>query len=166
LGGARLDAVFRAFGLYDPPALALPTTAAVSTSIADPALAAVGQAELTVTPLHIALATAAIARGGAMPAPQLVLATESPGGAWQREPPPAPPAPPLTASSAAYVKDLLANGYTATALTSTEGQTLAWFTGFAPFEPSRYAVAVLLEAGDTAAAAHIGRALLDAAQAP
>jgi len=49
------------------------------------------------------------------------------------------------------------------ALTGAEGKTLAWFSGFAPFDDSRYAVAVLLEDGDGEGAAQIGQVLLKSA---
>ena len=58
---------------------------------------------------------------------------------------------------------MLADGYLATAVTSKAGQALAWYSGFAPFDNTRYVVVVLLENGDTAAARGIGRAVLAAA---
>ena len=55
------------------------------------------------------------------------------------------------------VKALMADGQKATALTGTEGKTLAWFSGFAPFDDSRYAVVVLLEDEDVEGESRSGR---------
>ena len=69
----------------------------------------------------------------------------------------------LAPEYADQVKALMPDGHQAIALTGAEGKMLAWFSGFAPFDDSRYAVAVLLEDGSVEAAAQIGRELLERA---
>jgi len=166
LGAPALQRIFAAFHLTTPHALSLPTTAATGAGQApadDVGVAAIGQGELTITPLHLALAVAALARDGEMPVPQLVLATQDPDGGWRPEAPAGEPVRVLAAAAAAQVRPLLTNGYAATALTGTAGQPLAWFMGFGPQVDARYAVVVLLESGTVEAAAAIGHGLLDAA---
>ncbi len=166
LGASTLQRIFAAFHLTAPHALSLPTTAATGAgqvAAADAAVAAIGQDSLTITPLHLALAVAALANKGVMPVPQLVLATQDPAGAWQPEPPMGDATRVLSAAAAEQVKGLLENGYAATAVTGTQGKPLAWFMGFGPPVDSRYAVVVLLEGGTVESASAIGLGLLDAA---
>jgi peptidoglycan glycosyltransferase len=164
LGARALEQLFNDLRFFEAPSIAIPTLAATPPGDEmDSVLVAIGQGPVTVTPLHLALATAALARDGEVPVPQLVLATQGPDSAWQS---PAPLSHPIAAfgpDEADQVKALLPDGHSAIALTGAEGQRLAWFTGFAPFDDSRYAIAVLLEDGDVMRAEQIGRALLKSA---
>jgi cell division protein FtsI/penicillin-binding protein 2 len=87
LGATALDALFARLGLFDAPVLPLRTAVGerppLPTSDLDLLLAATGQGALTVTPLHVALITAALAGNGTTPAPRLVDAVQSVDGAWQ-----------------------------------------------------------------------------------
>jgi cell division protein FtsI/penicillin-binding protein 2 len=168
LGADGLQRVFAAFHLTTPPELGIPTTAATEAGVVAPGTetaAAVGQQALTVTPLHLALATAALARGGLLPAPQLVLATQAPDGTWQPTEKVRPPEQVISAEAADLVRDLLAHGYAATALTGTKGQALAWYLAFGPQTDARFVVVVLLEGGQVADAAGLGQRLLASALA-
>jgi peptidoglycan glycosyltransferase len=159
LGAEGLQASLASFGLLEAPALEIATTAAEGPAIGDAALAAIGQDALTVTPLHLALAMAAIQRDGVMPAPLLVLAAELPGGIWRPAVPAGAERQALTPEAAALVKSLLPDGYAGTALTGTGGETVAWYTGFAPAENPCCVVVVVVESGDADAAAQVGRAV-------
>jgi peptidoglycan glycosyltransferase len=165
-GGAKLVDLFSAFRLYSPPAIVIPTTADTAISV-NPVvtLAAVGQGSLRVTPLHIALAMSALTSSGRLPAPQLVLATQDPAGEWHNLPPTESSRQAVAAPAAEAVKAMLAKGYEASALTSTAGKTLAWYTGFAPAVDTEYVVTVLLESGNTAEARRIGDEVLGSATA-
>jgi penicillin-binding protein A len=167
LGAGVLAQLFTDFQLYNPPAIGLPTTAATRESVAAEAQsAAIGQSHLTITPLRLALVTAAIAREGQMPAPQLILAEQDAAGAWQSLPPAGHPVAAIAPEYADQVKALMPAGRPAVALTNAQGRQLAWFSGFAPFADARYTVAVLLEDGGPDDAARLGQALLAAAVAP
>ncbi len=170
LGTAGLQRLFEAFRLTTAPAISLPTTAATgaaTVAAGDEAIAAIGQGALTVTPLHLALAVAAIAGDGLMPAPQLVMATQNAEGVWRPEVPAGPPVRVISAEAAAQVRGILAVGYTAKAITGSVGEPLAWFMAFGPQTQARYAVVVLLEGRTVASAATIGRELLaDAIASP
>ena len=75
----------------------------------------------------------------------------------------------VSAATAAAVRETwpTASGvaeFTVSALAGPDGQRNTWYLGFAPAESPRFAVALVLEdAADVAAAAEIGRALLEAA---
>jgi peptidoglycan glycosyltransferase len=161
LGAHALDQLFSDFRLYEAPPIAIPAVASARSNLsAEGPIAALGQGSLNLTPLHLALVAAAIARDGEMPAPHLLIAEESADGEWQTIASPSHPIAAIPPEVAQRVKALMADGHTAVALTGAEGKRLAWFSGFAPFDDSRYAVAVLLEDGEAERAAQIGRELL------
>jgi len=165
LGARRLDQLFANARFYDAPEVALPALAAAHPSpTTTAALMAIGQSDLTLTPLHLALVTAAIAREGRMPVPQLISATRRAGGEWQAMPLAMQPVTVFAPEAARTVKALMNNGHSALALADAAGHQLAWFSGFTPFTDARYVVVVLLEDGDWAAARAMGEKLL--AQAP
>jgi peptidoglycan glycosyltransferase len=166
MGVGALTRLFQDFRLLEAPALPIPTTSeAASPALlsSEAPMAAIGQGTLTITPLHLALVTAAMARQGEMPAPHLLVAAQNPAGQWETIPPLSHPIAAVGRDYANAVKALMTDGYSAVALTGAGGQTLAWFSGFAPFDDSRYAVAVLLEDGEVEAAREIGQELLNGA---
>ena len=164
LSGSHLVNLFSAFRLYTPPSIVIPTTADTAIAVQpDAALTALGQGDLRVTPLHVALAMAALTGGGQLPAPQLVQATQDAAGAWHNLPTTESARLAIGAPAAEAAKALLAGGYTATAITNAGGKTLAWYSVFAPAVDTEFVVTVLLENGDTAAAKRIGDEVLQQA---
>jgi peptidoglycan glycosyltransferase len=169
LDADALTIAFERWGLGAPPLLEIPTQAG-ETQVTDPRLAAVGQDELTVTPLHVALLAAALGNEGVMPAPRLALKTEKPDHTWQATTPLGRSTPLLTPNLAFQLRGLLRSspdgaviGHSSVALAGAERPAHAWFIGLAPPQTPRYAVVVLLEhSGDPglAAAEHIGYAAL------
>ncbi len=121
---------------------------------------AMGQGEVLVTPLEMALVVAAVANDGLQPVPRLVLDVDG-----QPLPPPAP-SPVLSAQTARQVRSVLAQAFAAgreaipvpaSGIAGRGGSAdsglpgappHAWFIGFAPVEQPRYAVAVIVEHGD------------------
>jgi peptidoglycan glycosyltransferase len=159
--GSRLLDLFSRFRLYTPPAIIIPTTADTAVAVnPDVTLAALGQGDLRVTPLHMALAMAAVTGGGRLPAPQLVLATEDAAGEWHNVPAAESSQQAVEGSAADAAKAILAGGYEASAITSSSGKRLAWYSGFAPEVGTEYVVTVQLESGDTAEARRIGEEVL------
>jgi peptidoglycan glycosyltransferase len=184
LGIDRLRETWARFGLDQAPSLPIPTTAGV---VGQPPadgealrLAAAGQGELIVTPLHMALVAATIAEEGYRPQPYLVEAVQAEsaeGSAWQ----PAAPRrarPVLTpavaqalagamrravtdgAAQAANTPNGVVAGHAGVALAGP-GRYHAWFIGFAPANAPRYAIAVLIEDSASAAqAAQVGSKVL------
>lgn len=177
LGAQSLATAFRSWGLDTPLLLETPAEAR-EVRVTEPRLAAIGQEALTVTPLHMAMVAAAIANGGVMPPPHLVLKKENADGSWQ-------PASPR-GQAARVISPDLAERLQAVLYPSADGQVLGhssyalagadrpfhvWFVGMAPPETPRYAVVVLLEHGgfdSVALAAQMGHDILLAvlAQAP
>jgi peptidoglycan glycosyltransferase len=166
LGTAGLQKLFTQFQFFSAPGLTIPTTAPSATKAASdphPDLAAIGQGVLTVTPLQMALVTAALANHGLMPTPQLVLQTQNPDLGWHTEVTATAQVAVVAPAVADEVRALLPNGLMATAITGSGGKALAWFMGFGPFASPQYAVVVILESGDPRTARDIGQALLAAA---
>lgn len=164
LGHQALDQLFTDFQLYEAPAIGIPTAAAAhDPQDTEGRSAAIGQSRLTITPLHLALVTAAIARDGQMPPPQLIIAQQDATGAWQPQPPARQPVAAMAPEYAEAVRALMPAGLPAVALTGAAGHRLAWYSGFAPFTDARYTVAVLLEDGTPEEATRLGQRLLAAA---
>ncbi len=141
-----------------------------------------GQGQLTVNPLSMALLTAAIVNDGNAPQPQILLATHTPEAAWARYIANAPSIPMMTQTNARRLQDLMRNavangaalnagrpgidmGGHASIAYAGDG-ALAWFVGFSTLGGRRGVVtAVVIEQSDDAAlAADIGGTLLQAAQ--
>lgn len=137
-----------------------------------PALAdtAFGQGELLVSPLQMAMVTAALANSGRMMRPYLVETIAERDGSVVRRIEPTVWKRPISEESAAIVRDLMVDsvvsgyasgatidglvvgGKSGTAETG-DGDPHAWFVGFVGDIAPRYAVAVVLEHGGTGLAA-------------
>jgi peptidoglycan glycosyltransferase len=155
-------------------------------SVSDSILAQLGygQADLTVTPMRMALIGSTIASGGTEPRPYLVRSIRSRDGRERSAAPGAPLAVPITPEVADQVRTLMiavvergtgtaaalpgvrVAGKTGTATIAT-GRSHAWFVAFAPADAPRVAVAIVVEnAGyGGAVAAPIARRVLSVALA-
>ncbi len=184
LGAQGLTAAFDDFGLQEAPAFNLPTAISQpGSSTLDPALTAIGQGGLTITPLRMALVAAAFADHGQMPAPRLVSAVRAPGGEWTITPTQGNPRGTISAAHADEVVTLMrlavttgaaesayADGYDIAAycglaISGPQHAFSTWFIGFVtPKGKNSIALAVLLEnRQDCGAAAGAGRDILVAA---
>ena len=126
---------------------------------------AIGQGDLLVTPLQMALSTATIANGGTLYKPHFVQAFEGNNQDIRQVSPTALRSPvehpdaiatvrlgmrqAVTSGSARALQSLgtPTAGKTGTAQYGTENKTHAWFIGFAPYENPTIAIAVLVEGG-------------------
>jgi len=181
LGSAGLVNGLADFGLFETPVnAAMPLELAPAT---EPDLAggeaaliaeAVGQGELTVSPLQMAWAMAAIANEGERPPLRLVRRTGSETAGWEIVIPSTPAAADgLSSQTAAAVTQAMVvsdteqiAGHMGVAIAGPGGRHNSWFLGFAPAEASRplarYVVVVLLEnTADANAAATIGKTILE-----
>ena len=120
--------------------------------MSDPRLAAVGQEELTLTPLHVALAAAAIGNDGLMPAARFVLETQAVDGEWHPTETRGEPVQVISPDVAQELRGLLRPmadgrvlGYSSLALAGADQPSHAWFFGLAPAQNPRYAIVVLQE---------------------
>ncbi|MBM7855748.1 peptidoglycan glycosyltransferase [Desulfohalotomaculum tongense] len=133
------------------------------------ASAAIGQGELLVSPLHMALVSATIANDGVMMQPYLVQEVISPSGQvlYHHKPSVMQRAASSTVCAAirkamiasvergtgkaARIKNVAVAGKTGTA-ENEHGQPHAWFVAFAPAHQPRVAVAVIIENGGSGGA--------------
>ncbi len=153
LGTDPLAEAFRQWALHLPPPLEIPTEAGEIGSGA-PRQAAIGQGKLTASPLRMGLVLSALANQGAMPAPRLVLETESPSGDMVPAPVKGQARPALSPDLAHQLRQAMrlsddeeSLGHSSLALASADKPPHAWYLGLAPAKAPRYAVVVLLEHG-------------------
>ena len=166
LGRGGLDQLFADFGLTQPPQLPLTTETPPLLPLADPLLAAIGQDNLLVTPLQVALAWAALADDGGVPGVQLVTAVQDETGEWRRQVVEDVGETAISPSTAQLMRTHLTetNGvleHAVLVLSGPEGETNAWYLGLAPADAPRYAVVIVVEGSkDLAAVAQMGRAVI------
>ena len=144
LGIAGLDQIFNDFGLTTPPQLALDTEAPESAPLTDPTLAAIGQENLTVTPLQVGLALATLAGNGRLPSPRLVTAVQDPGGDWQATD--TPPATQPLNRSPRPIREALPHTdniseYGRLVISGPEGSANGWYLGLT----ADYVIVVVVE---------------------
>jgi len=152
------------------------------------ALSAIGQQDVRVTPLQVAMVSAAIANDGTMMQPYLVNRVRTSDLSVVEETKPKVLDRPISARTAEELTDMMiavvnngsgtaaqisgiqVAGKTGTAETGNSNEPHAWFTGFAPAYDPQIAVAVVVENGGSAGseatggriAAPIARAILEA----
>jgi peptidoglycan glycosyltransferase len=187
LGADGLERAFQRWPLTTPPSLEIPTESADwddwlkldAEALATPAALrteAIGQGQLTVSPLQMALVAGTLANEGTMPAPRLVLRVQNAAGDWQERPSAGEERVVLTPDLAhellaAWPQSENEDGssiavHHGTAIAGKEQPPHAWFLGVAPADAPRYAVAVLLEhPADPHQAVEIGNKLLETASA-
>ena len=179
----------QSFGLDQEPPLELPARAGAFASLsslkdAELASSAIGQGEVLVSPLQMAMVTAGIANRGVLMSPYLVQELKDSLGRTVQKKSPAPwrtaTTPEISAAITWGMVDAVRSGTAAGAALpgvavagktgsaeNSGGITHAWFTGFAPSENPRLAVAVVVEnaGGGGAVAAPLAGKLLAAALA-
>lgn len=137
LGLYRADALLDLFphplDLGQSPSLPIPTRAVEDKRI---------------TPLHMALVTAAIAHDGVMPAPRLIVDQDPQGHPIAIMPP----------ADAEQAKQIMGAGFAATVPSGFDNRTLGWFIGLSP-DGSR-AISVIVEDGTAGEAADIALSTL------
>lgn len=125
----------------------------------------IGQGDVLVTPLQMAVATSAIANNGTLYRPRLVQAMGLPGAKQEPQAPQVLGASVVDAQYLATVREgmrqavvsgsargaqalpVAVAGKTGTAQFGPSQRTNAWFTAFAPYEQPELAVTVIVEAG-------------------
>ncbi len=131
------------------------------------ALAGIGQGDVAVTPLEMALVAAGVANGGVIMEPHVAREITNADGKVIKNIEPKqwttcmtkPTADALTAmmvenvehgtATAAQIANVAVAGKTGTAQTGIEGQAPhAWFVAFAPADHPRFAVSVIVESGN------------------
>ncbi|RMG88971.1 MAG: hypothetical protein D6706_22200 [Chloroflexi bacterium] len=171
MGAAGLDQSFMAFGLTTPPVLPLNTETAVPEPVADPLLAGIGQENLVVTPLQMALAWAALGSDGRLRPAQLVTAVQDESGewvAWESEEM-ATGETAVSAATARLIRRLLTTDnnqieFSVPVLSGPQSTTNSWYLGMAPASAPQFAIVVIVEQStDPLNAITTGRNILEAA---
>ncbi len=177
LGQEKLVEYMQRFGFYERPPLELPPGEVAASgryengALASPgaqldpvqvAWTAIGQEQLQVTPLMMAMVAQAVANDGEMMRPYVVDSVVDPDGIIVKQADPAPWKHPISADTAAELRRMMVKvveeGTGEQARTSkvriaaktgtaeVEGRRPnAWFAGFAPADDPRIAIAVVVE---------------------
>lgn len=170
-GAEALQSQAQAFGFDQDltiPMTVTPSTLGSDFDSNDPALAqtAIGQRSVRVTPLQMAMVSAAIANDGELMRPYLVETERGPNLDVSNQADPSVFARPISASTASMMTEMMVNvvengtgwpgqvsgvsvaGKTGTAQSGVEGVApTAWFTAFAPADDPQIAIAVVVEEG-------------------
>jgi peptidoglycan glycosyltransferase len=128
-------------------------------------LAGVGQANLTVTPMQMARAFAALASGGMLPALDLVDAVRAPGGDWEPFLRAESSRPALERAAAERVLGWLSAsggdaGFVASAVSGAEDRGTAWYLAAERMGDRSVLLVVVLEDSAPDEAQSVGEALL------
>lgn len=196
LGAPALAEQAEAFGFGNPLAVPMPVTpsyfpteiAGEPLNGAQTALSAIGQLDDRVTPLQVALVSAAIANDGTLMTPYLVKQVRTPDLSVAFSAEPEKLGTPVDAQTAHELRDMMVSvvqsgtgtaaqipgvqvaGKSGTAETVKDAAPHAWFTAFAPANDPQVVVAVIIENGGDAGseatggrvAAPIARAVMEA----
>jgi cell division protein FtsW (lipid II flippase) len=157
-----------ALGFYERPGVPLPaSTVAFPDREQDPVLQALGQADLMVSPMHLALAGASLSSGGLRPEPLLVQSVNIPGQGWVSlvvEPERRQVFSPEAAEKAAVALSVDEGSYWETLAASYREKEAvnAWYlAGSLPgFSGDPFVLVVLLENGAPEQAEAIGKAFI------
>ena len=168
LGESALVSMANGFGFAQPldiPLSVTPSTLRSGMSEAQLALSAFGQDDVRVTPMQIAMVAATVANGGTLMKPTLVDSIINPHDGTSQSFAPEALAQPISAATSEVMTRMMqlgvesgaaANaaiagvdvaGKTGTAENGEDDPFTLWFTGFAPAQSPRIAVAVVIEDG-------------------
>ena len=170
LGSEGYSEMLSKFGLNQPANFELESETvetAVLLSEQELALAAIGQGDLTLSPLQLARALAALVADGDLPTLRVVNALRWEGAEWERFEGSDISLQSIDPQTAEVMRSALTEGnlfsYQAKALA---GESIGWFLGGIRALTGQYAVVVVLEDGISVEAANIGMALLESLETP
>jgi len=196
LGPEALDEQAKAFGFDSRMSIPLQVTSSqfplevdgATIDSAKTALSAIGQYDVKVTPMQVAMISAAIANGGTLMQPYMIDRVRTPDLTVAVETDPEEIGTPISRETADTLRDMMIGvvqdgtgtsaqisgvqvaGKSGTAETTADAAPHAWFTSFAPADDPQVAVAVIVENGGDAGneatggrvAAPIARAVMEA----
>jgi penicillin-binding protein A len=166
IGPTGLADLLAEFGFAHSPTVPLATASTTPLAIVDASLAAIGQEQLTLSPLQIGKAWAALGSDGRLPTLQLVSAVRPYyAPEWQSvSPTPDQTLHPLSQATVHQLRQalpLVDNRLEYSLLVLSGEQTNnSWYLSLAPADNPRYALIIVIEdTADPQAAARIGRQL-------
>ena len=157
------EEMYNVFGFSRAPILRMPVAEPISPTEGD---------SLHVSPLQVALASAALSNHGTVPAPRIATAVNTPNDGWVVLPALGAPFDAIPASAADEAAQLLiveGQGYWArVGQAESDESPVTWFIGGTPpnWQASTLVVVVLLEQNNVQLAERIGTELLSAAMNP
>ncbi len=168
--------LYKKLGFYNNPDIILPTSpsSAVPTQTPDHDMLVLGQANLIISPLQMALAAAAFDNGGKVPIPQLLTGIKPGNGTWNQVPVVNVNSIPVFSSTQILLTtNALADTNLPIWSTTGMGQASAekkvtWFIGstLPDQQGASFTLVILLEEENPSLAASIGRALLQTVLIP
>lgn len=168
LEASDVQTILAGFGLTAAPPVPLAVSVPPSAAVSDVESALLGQAELTVSPLQVALALAALASEGTPPSPLLVSAIQNEEGEWESLRATELGAAAVRPSAATEIVAALPqragtiSEFSTLALAGPEGSSNGWYLALAPVQAPRYALVVVIEEpASLQVPVGVGRALLD-----
>jgi peptidoglycan glycosyltransferase len=168
LGQDRLRAQAELFGFGKElrvPMVVTPSIFPAKLDNAQLGLSSIGQYDVRVTPLQMALVSAAVANGGVVMKPNLIESVISPNLSVIDTPKPGVLSQPITAATAESIRLMMVEsvengvasnarletievaGKTGTAENAVGARPTLWFTGFAPSVNPKFVIAVVIEDG-------------------
>jgi peptidoglycan glycosyltransferase len=171
LGEEGLTTLFTNLGFYQSPQIQLNTSQPlIPTGFPTPTITAMGQADILISPLQLALAATSLSNGGIIPSPNLLLEVQIEDGEWiaisnegKEQQAFLPSIAEQTALNLAHPS--LPIWETVSYARTTSGQRLTWYMGGTlPVQTTddRYVTIVLLEKPDPQLALSIGQMALTA----
>ena len=163
LSEIELKSVYKAFGFYNSPTLRMPVAEPLLTTDAN---------SLHVSPLQVALASAALSNHGIIPPPRIATAVNTPEEGWVVLPALGTSINAVQEAAAdEAAESLIVNGesyWAHTALAEGDESPVTWFIGGTPpnWQATPLVVVVLLEEDNARLAEWIGRELLIDAMNP
>ncbi|TFH35835.1 MAG: hypothetical protein E4G99_06390 [Anaerolineales bacterium] len=165
-GSAAYTAMLATFGFdqsADPDLQGEVLNLSTPASEQELAMAAIGQSDLTLTPLQIARAWAGIIAEGEFPGIRVIDALDWEDGEWKRFQQIDHSQPAIDPQTASEMRSaLLENTMITYRAKAIAGEPLGWFLGGIRGLSGQYALVVVLEDGLSAEAARIGTTLLEA----
>lgn len=172
LGASGLEAMLQAYNFTRPPSVRIETAAGQATETGSTAddlqMAAIGQSNLTVTPLQVARAFGAFLGDGYLPALKIVSAVKDMNGRWQASESLGEIKQAIRSDVNGKIREALTDdsdllfSYAAVAITGSEEQSLSWFVCSNMQDPESISlVLVVLENASPMETKAIGLSLLN-----
>jgi cell division protein FtsW (lipid II flippase) len=166
-----LLALYKDLGLYSAPAIRLQVSSSLfPEKTGDPVGAALGQADLSISPLQMARAAAVLSSDGVLPAPKLTISVKTPQAGWVILPDLSQPVRIFPAGIAGRTADSMAAAdlpiwQEVSRVSAGTGQGTTWYIAgtLSNWNGSPLVLALLLEEDNPSLAEEIGQAVMKAA---
>jgi penicillin-binding protein A len=166
-----LLALYKDLGLYSAPAIRLQVSSSLfPEKTGDPVGAALGQADLSISPLQMARAAAVLSSDGVLPAPKLAISVKTPQAGWVILPDLSQPVRIFPAGIAGRTADSMAAAdlpiwQEVSRVSAGTGQGTTWYIAgtLSNWNGSPLVLALLLEEDNPSLAEEIGQAVMKAA---